>query len=207
MPDDKLGRGIILVVIMLVVLGLFVAINAIRAWGPVEKAEAERLLWTPVPTPTIAPTPTLHPEVAAVKRDACKAVWICVIIGASFGLLAGVAWVGSCLARHIRATVQVEPQPKIKALPGNKPVLIGPGAIYDARFNTRARVDDANEPNVEQGQIVLGAETAKVRALADALFAIMAKQPTHRTIAERKLLEKYGEQNLLEEGGNEPTTQ
>ena len=207
MPDDKLGRCIVFGVLVVIVAGVFITISSIRAWGPVEQAEAERSLWTPVPTWTPAPTPTMHPNLVASKVRAGQAVWICVIIASSFGVLAGMVWVASSVARHVRVTVQVEPQPHVKSLPHNKPALIGSGTIYDARFDTRARLEDVSPPNLEQGQIVLGAECEKLRAIADAIASVMAKQPTDRTCVERRLLEKYGKGNLLEEGTDEITVE
>lgn len=201
MPDDKLGRGIILAGMAMIVIGVFITISSIRAWGPVKQAEAERLLWTP------APTPTMHPDLVASKVRAGQAVWICVIIAASFGVLAFMAWVGSSVARHIRVTVQIEPQPHVKVLPHNKPALIGSGTIYDARFDTRARLEDVNPPNLDQGQIVLGAECDKLRAIAETIASVMAKQPTDRTCVERRLLAKYEKRDLLEEGTDEITVE
>lgn len=192
---DKLSRSIILCVLILVILFVIVAIGGIRAYGPRKRAEAERLLWTP------APTPTAHPDVAHAKIQACQAVYIAVIIAAYFALLAFVAWVFSAIARHIRTTIQVEPQPRVKALSGIRPTLIGSGAIYDPRFNTQANINDVNEPNLEQGQIVLDAECAKADALTQVLAAIMVKRPPDRTCAERKMLERYEEKvHLIEEG-------
>lgn len=202
MPDDKLGHSPIVIVLIVIVLGVFIAISSIRAWGPVSQAEAERLLWTPTP---LSPTPTMHPDVAASKIRAGQTIWICVIISTSFGVLAGIALVGSCVARHIRVTVQIEPQPKVKALPRHKPVLIGSGTILDPEFNTRTRIDDLSEPNLEQGKLLLDAECAKVRAIADALATIIAKQPRDRTCVERKMLKRYDGQVLPQGGENEPT--
>lgn len=188
MPDDKLGRGIILFVLVLVVLFVTVAISGIRAWGPREKAEAERLLWTPIPTPTI--NPTVVAEQVVQDRRTARMSGIAVRVGI-VALCAFIIAIGLFLAARFASSVwrswrvAIE-QPSVQILPRVRPALIGGDRVYDPGTGGIIVLDIPQPGNVEQARVVLGAEVDKVRVLTD---AILAKPPSMRSIAERRVLE------------------
>jgi hypothetical protein len=198
LPDDKLGRGIILVVLAVIALGVFITIVSIRAWGPRERAEAERILWTPVPTPTVNPT-VVAEQVAQDKRTARVngiAVRIAIVALCAFVVAVGLflaARFASSVWRAWRVAIE---QPSVQILPRVRPALIGGDRVYDPAAGAVVVLDVPQPGDVEQARVVLGAEVDKLAAL---IAVITAKPPGERQVVERRLLEMAGPA-LLEDG-------
>ena len=201
MPDDKLGRGIIISVLVLIGMLVIIGINGIRAWGPRERAEAERLLWTPVPTPTV--NPTVVAEQVAQDRRTARMNGIALRVGI-VALCALAVACGLFLAARVASSVwqawrvAIE-QPSVKVLPRVRPALIGGDRVYDPAMGSIVVLDIPQPGDAEQARVVLGAEADKLQAL---VALILAKPPGARQAVERRLLEMAGPA-LLEDGSGQ----
>jgi len=187
--------------LMLIVVLVIIGIGGIRAWGPRERAEAERLLWTPAPTPTI--NPTVVAEQVAQDRRTARMNGIAVRIGI-MALCALTVAVALFLAARFASSVwqawrvAIE-QPSVKVLPRVRPALIGGDRVYDPAMGSIVVLDIPQPGDAEQARVVLGAEADKLQAL---VALILAKPPGARQAVERRLLEMAGPA-LLEDGSGQ----
>jgi len=187
------------VLVMLAVIVLAVALmtcsSTLREWSPESKAEATKILWTPVPTWTPEPVVVEERIGQQVRSEmvqglSSRSVLLGGTLCAGTLMLACMVVVLSMSARHVRATVQMEPT---RAYARNRVLQLPDGRFYDPRSGSVDLVTDGR----------IDADMARIRANADAdaevvrmlVDGIVAKRPDQVTIGDQRAMEYITERS------------